>query len=960
MKTKNILTLTLLAGICLPAVAQYDIIDSVAFKDQRIDVGANRTFSREESSAAVSIITNKDVNRRGGRNIGNNIIGQGNGLVSLQGAGLYTVANPTFYVRGLQSLSGSTPLILVDGVERDINNVIADDVESVSILKDAAATALYGYKGANGAILVTTKHGAYNTKSISFSYDHEFQWLTNKPEFVDAATYASAVNEAYRNQGGTAPYSEAVLESYRSNANPLYYPNVNWVDETFRDVAHMNRFNLTFKGGGQKFRYYTDVNLMTTKGHIADPKAANASYNTQDKYTRGTMRSNLDIDLTDKTILHTHIYGVLTEQSEPGTPGSVNDTLWYMVHRVPSNAFPIQIANGIWGGNATYTTMNPYAQATNAAYYKKHQRALYADMQIDQDLSGFVEGLSAKAQIGYDTWSNVYEDHTKTYRYGSYSVANFTGGVVDPANATLTTDGEESNMGVGANNNQWVRRFIFNASLDYDRVFADKHDFYSQLKWDYEFNDVTGTNTSIYRMNATSWTHYSYDKRYNLDLALVLSGTNRLAKGSKWAFSPTASASWNLHNEAFLKDNEMIDFLKLRGSVGMQQLDVLPGSNVWTYYDQFYTMNATLYNFYSTMGSYFGNTFITQAATQSLGREHAMKYNIGLDATLFKGLNASVDFYYQHRYDIWCSTSGYYSAVFALDAPYENVGIVNSKGLEVSLDYSKQVGDWAFNLGGTFNMNKNTIEEQAEEPRLYENLVRTGKPLNSIFGYVANGFFQTSDDVNGDGSISAAEMSQLGYPVQTFTTVYPGDVRYQDINGDGVIDANDQTKIGKSNACPEIIYTAHVGLGWKGFGIYAQFQGVAEYSGTLNTNGMYRSAVATNTLSKYLYENSWSNERGNTANPKFPRLSPTSNANNDLTNSLIVFDRSYFKLRNVEVFYNFPASALKSLKVVSALKIYVKGTDLFTIDNLESGDAGYYGTNQPLTRNIQVGAAITF
>ena len=185
MKTKNIIMLTLLAGSCLPAMAQSDIIDSVAYKDQTVDIGANRLFTREQSTAAVSVISTKDVNKRGARNIGNNILGQGNGLVSLDGSGIYASQNPTFYLRGLQSLNGNTPLILVDGVERAIENVVAEDVESVQILKDAAATALYGYKGANGVVLITTKHGQYNTKSFTFTYDHVFSFLTNKPEMAE-------------------------------------------------------------------------------------------------------------------------------------------------------------------------------------------------------------------------------------------------------------------------------------------------------------------------------------------------------------------------------------------------------------------------------------------------------------------------------------------------------------------------------------------------------------------------------------------------------------------------------------------------------------------------------------------------------------------------------------------------------------------------------------------------------
>lgn len=953
MKKRNIIALTLLAGLCLPAMAQYEIVDSTAFKSQTVDVGANRTFTREQSSAAVSIITNKDVNHRGSSNIGNNIIGQGNGLVALQGAGLFNVANPTFYVRGLQSLSGSTPLILVDGIERAIENVIAEDVDHVTILKDAAATALYGYKGANGAILISTKHGQYNTKSVSFSYDHAFGFLTNKPKFVDAYTYGNAVNEAFRNEGVSARYSDAVLQSYKDGSNPLYFPNVNWVDETFRDISHVNKFNLEFKGGSKNFRYFTNVNLVTSKGFINNFDL-NDGYSTQDKYTRATFRSNMDIDLGPKTKLHTHIFGLLNEQLQPGNQAN----LWNMVYTLPANAFPVKVTDDVWGGDGTFTTNNPVAQSAGAAYYKNHQRALYSDLVLEQDLSAITEGLSFRGQLGYDTYSNLYEDHSRTYRYGYYTVSNYTGGIVSPDAATLTTDGQDSNMGDGSNNNAWVRRFIFNASINYDKTFGN-HSLYSQLKWDWEYSDATGINTTVYRQNYTWFTHYGYDNRYMADLALVYSGSSRLAPGTKWGFSPTLSASWNIHNEEFMKDVTWVNFLKLRASAGMIQNDLLPGDNVRSYYEQFYSFGGSTYPFYD-YGTQFPGTIIAQAATVNPGREKALKYNVGIDATLFGGLNLSLDYYIQNRKDIWVSTAGSYTAVFGLTTPYENLGKVNSHGFEASVDYQKMVGDWAFNVGATFNLNKNEIKEQAEEPKAFENLVSTGLPLNQLFGFKAAGFFQKSDDLNNDGLISSEELLQQGYPEHTFSSVRPGDVRYEDVNGDQKIDANDQLAIGYSTTCPELYYTFHVGVAYKGLGFDAVMQGVGRYSGVMNTNGMFRAAVANNTLSQYLYENSWSAERGNTESAIFPRLSSSSNANNDRTNTLNLFDRSYFKLRSVEVFYNLPASLLKSVSFIKKAKVYVRGVDLFSFDHLDECDAASYGAVMPLTRSVQVGASLTF
>ena len=948
--------LTLLAGVALPAMAQRDIADSVAYKDQTVDIGANRLFTREQSTAAVSVITNKDVNKRGARNIGNNILGQGSGLVSLDGSGLFHAQNPTFYIRGLQTSSGSTPLILVDGVERAIENVVAEDVESVQILKDAAATAIYGYKGANGVILVTTKHGQYNTKSFTFSYDHVFSFLTNKPVMADAATYASAVNEAYRNQGGNAAYSDAVINAYKNGTNPLYYPNVNWADETFRNVSNNDRLNLEFKGGTKNFRYFTNVQLLTNKGFVKNYE--NDGYSTQNKYTRGTLRSNMDIDLSPKTKLHTHLFGLLTEQSQPGDQAD----LWSMIYKVPANAFPVKVNDAVWGGNSVFTTSNPVAQSQGAAYYKNHQRALYADLVLEQDLSAITEGLSAQGQLGYDTWSNVYENHSKTYRYSNYQVTN-NGDVIADGNATLASvEGSDSNMGTASGNDAWIRRCIFNGSLNYNRTFAEKHDVYGQLKYDYEFSDKTGTNTTVYRHNISLFAHYGYDRRYLLDVALVESGSSRLAPGSKWAFSPNVSAAWNISNEAFMNDVTWVDFLKLRASWGNKALDVLPGDDVWTYYNQFYLMNANTYPFDATYtGTQWGNTYLSTAMTQSLGHEQASRFNVGIDATLFGGLNLSLDYYYQHRYNIWYSTAGSYTGVFGLTAPYENVGVIDSKGFDISADYTKEINkDLTVSLGASLTLNKSIVKEQAEAPQLFANTSSTGERYGQAFGYVANGLFQKSDDVNGDGIISAAEMQQKGYPVQSFTTVYPGDVKYVDLTNDGIIDANDRKAIGYSTTAPDLYYNFHLGAEYKGFGLDAMFQGVGKWTGFMNTNGLYRSAVATNTLSQYLYDNSWSAERGNTENPAFPRLSTTSNANNDVNSTLNMFDRSYLKLRYVELYYHLPKCVLEKLSVINNVKLYVRGTDLFTIDNLEEADAAAYGTTQPLTRSLQLGAAVTF
>lgn len=950
-KIKHIFVLPLLAGLSQTAAAQQDST-GVSFADQVIEVGANKDFTRAQSTAAVSVITNRDVNKRSAKDIGNSILGQGNGLVSLQGTGTYFEQNPTFYVRGLQSLSTNTPLILVDGVERDITIVNAEEVDHVSILKDAAAVALYGYKGANGAILITTKRGQYNSQNIRVTYDHLFNFQSNRPKFVNGATFASAMNEALANEGAAPRYTSDELAAFQNGSYPFQYPNVNWVDETFRKSGATNKIGVEFSGGGERFRYFTMVNLISDKGFIKNFDETDG-YSTQDKYVRGNLRTNLDIDLTPTTDLKVNMMGMLSEMSRPGGPTSIGSTsnsakadLWDMVYSVPSLAFPIKNENDEWGGSSTYTGVNnPVAQSAGAAYYKIHERALFADMTLQQDLKYWTPGLSFTARVGYDTYSSLYEDHSMTYVYGNYPSTGVVGSKGD-----YWSSGTPGTMSKNYGTLDWARRLVFQAGFNYEQTFAEKHYLYGQLRYDYEWQNTTGsTGYTIYRMNGSFLAHYGYDNRYIGELALVYSGSNRLAPGTKWNLSPTVSAAWVLSNENFLKDNPVVNFLKLRASFGIINADYLPGDNVWNYYAKSYSQgssNTGSYPFGAGYDPVYANTTLGLLPTASPSHEKAYKYNIGVDATLFGGLNVELDFYMQQRKDIWVSGAGAYTALIGFDAPYINDGKVDSKGIEFSLDYTKTIGDLTFNLGGAFNYNKNEIKEMAEEPKAYDNLVETGNPLQSTYGLVAIGLFKDEADI-------------ASSPAQNFSTVRPGDIKYQDINNDGVIDANDKTKIGYSAYAPELFYNFHAGAEYKGIGINLMFQGVGRYTANLSAKGMYWPLLNTTSLSQQYYDGRWSPSNPD-VNAAFPRLSTSSNANNYQTSTYWQRNRSFLKLRNVEVYYNLPASLMQKTGFMKTAKVYVRGIDLLCFNHLDEADPECYGVSAPLNKSVVAGVQLSF
>ena len=941
MKNNKNAVLMAMALLSLPASAQVKI-DSIAphrYAAQSIDVGANANFSREQSTSAVSVITSESTNKRSAKNIGNSILGQGSGLISLQNSGNYAGINPTFYIRGMQSLDGNTPLFVVDGIERDIQYISAEEVESVSVLKDAAATALYGYKGANGVVLITTKRGKFNSKEIKVNLDHAINFMAHKPKFVDAQTYAKAMNEAYANDGFENPrYTQEEVDAFGSGKYPYLYPNVNWVDETFRNHSVTNMLNASFTGGGEKFKYYALLDLQYDNGFVKNPDT-HEGYSTNNKYVKGNLRMNMDMILSKNTTMKVNLLGVLAESNAPGSSAS----LWDMVYSLPSAAFAVKGEDGKWGGNSTWAgTVNPVAQSQDAGYSRNHNRGIYTDLTIRQELPAVLKGLAVQGRIAYDHFSNIYENYSKTYVYGSPTVADWLTG--EPQLGKAFTGGSESDLGASISTNSFSRRFHIDASADYQNTFG-AHSIYSQLKYDYEFSDEFAINSTLYRQNISWYTHYGLFDRYFLDLALVESGSNRLAPGSKWALSPTVSAAWVLSKENFMKNLNWVDFLKLRASYGIIQTDILPESG-WMYYMQQYQTTGGTYPFNSGFQSDFGRTYLDAIATSGLTREKAAKFNAGVDATLFGGLDFSFDGFYQRRSNIWVSTAGKYSSELGVDAPYEGDGIVDSWGWEASLDYNKQIGDVKFNIGANIDYYRSQIKEQDEAPKLYPNLVSTGHRVSQLFGYKAIGFFKDQADID------ASKPQLLG------STPRPGDIKYEDVNGDGQIDTNDKTAIGYSTVAPEIYYNIHLGVEWKGLGVDAMFQGTGRYSGVLSTKSMYKPLVGNTTISQYYYDNRWTPETAGTA--KFPALSSTSNANNYNTNTLWMFDRSFFKLRNIEVYYNFPKAMLAKTKLLNAAKLYVRGVDLFSFDHLDESDPEVFGATNPLNRSIVAGLSVTF
>ena len=903
------------------------------YSSEKVNYGFGLQQTNAESTGAVSTVYAENIDKSSAFSIGNSLYGNVLGLTTMQSTGVVWEQMPSMYIRGLKTLNGNNGILLVvDGLERDNNwqalkYITPEEVESVSVLRDAAALALYGYRGVNGVVNIVTKRGKYDTREINFSYDHAFNYMTRKPELADAYTYASALNEALTNDGKQVRYSQNELNAFKNGTSPYLYPNVNWWEEVFRDRGASDIATLSFRGGSTKMRYYTMMNLQNNRGFIKNFDT-NADYSTQEKYSKANFRTNLDIDLSPKTKMQANIMGILNEFSRPGM-GS--DNLISKLYQLPSAAFPIRTESGLWGGNTTWgENWNPVALTEGRAYSKGHTRGLYADMSLRQDLSSLTKGLGASVRIGYDNLASYWENHTKGYKYGMASVASWENGL--PIAGEEITGGKDTEMSGDSKLDWQYRAFNFQMNVDWQRQFG-VHSLYSMLLYTYKYDNAKGINNTFYRQNAGWYTHYGFKNRYFADFTLMASASNLLAPDHRW----NVSLAWLISNEKFMQSQNVVDFLKLRASFGMLNTDNIPGNGYWNETvggGNGYPINN---NFGGDGGWHEGRLASVNGTT-----EKAYKYNAGVDATLFKGLTLTVDGFYERRSDIWVSSDGQNSAVLGASGSYVNAGIVDSWGTEIGANYYKKMGNVELNLGGTFTYNRSKIIEMLEEPAAYDYTRSTGNPVGQIFGLQAIGYFVDQADI--DNSLP-----------QQFGPVKAGDIKYKDMNGDKVINSDDRVAMGYNSTCPEIYYSFSLGLEWKGLGFSAQFQGVGNYTAILSGT-YYHPLVDNTTISNYVYRNRWTPE---TPNARFPRLTTETVDNNLQTSSLWLADRSFLKLRNCEVYYKLPSSWLNRFWVKNA-KVYVRGVDLLCFDSIDQLDPEAMNNSYPATRSIHVGLSVGF
>lgn len=923
---KLFIVCTLLSSNLLAQVK--DSVQNAVSRKAEIDTeyGRNISFGMRESTAASATATAEELSHKTSINPSNMLYGLIPGLQVMQSPSNAWSDGANLYVRGQGTLSGKNPLILVDGFERSIDQLSADEIESVTVLKDAVSTSLYGVKGANGVIVVKTKRGMDSAPIINFGYQFNVSTPNRLPNFVDGHTYANAMNEALRNDGLTLRYSSQELDAFKNQTHPDFYPNVDWVDEALRDHSYGDNVNFSVQGGGKFVKYYTQLNFLDDRG-LLQPTADNEGYSTQFKYSKLNIRTNLDITVSKSMLVKLNLLGNFSEHNRPGES---SDNIFSALYRVPAGAFPIKTKNQKFGGTSVYEN-NPIGFISGTGYARSQGRTLFADMELIQNLDGIAKGLSFGVKVALDSYATYWDNNTKKFGYESANINLATG---EEAYKILRNEGT---LSFGSSVGTVSNHFNFETRFNYENSWG-KHKLNATLLYAMDKTNNKGINSSAAFMDVVGQVHYAYNNRYLLDASLSGSASSVLEPGRQWGLFPSVGAGWVLSEESGLK-TDWLNLLKLRASYG-----IAGRAN--------YGLNL-FKNLYGGGNSYFfkdtptsqGGMRETQIRVDNLTYEKSHKLNVGIDLMAFNKLSFTIDAFYDHRTDILVSDDGTVSSILGITAPATNNGIVDNYGVEIGTRWNDRIGQVDYQIGAQFSFNRNEISNMNEVYRPYDYLKRTGQSLGQIYGFEVIGTYQNQQEIDN------REVKQL------LSEVRPGDLMYKDQNDDKVIDEFDATPLGYNNVCPEIYYSFDLGAEYKGVGFYAQLQGTGNYSKVLNTPGVYTPLINNGTISQHYYDNRWTEE---TPNAKYPRLTSTGSANNYTANSLWVSDASFLKLRTLEVYYQLSNKALRSLKVVKKAKLFARAHDLFSLDKIDLLDPESVGPVHPTMTQYTFGINLSF
>lgn len=895
------------------------------------------------------------------------------GVVAVQRTGEPGKDTADIWIRGISTPNTSSPLVLVDGVERSFNDIDPEDIESLTTLKDASATAVYGVRGANGVILIKTKPGKVGKPTVSADYYESFTRFTKMVDLADGITYMNAANEAMRNDGIATKYTEDQIRNTIAGKDPYLYPNVDWLKEIFNDWGHNRRVNVNVRGGSEKVAYYASVSYFNETGMTVTDKNID-TYDSKMKYSRYNFTTNLNIDVTPTTKVEIGAQGYLGEGNYPAISSA---DLYNAAMSISPVEYPkMFFVNGeafVPGTSTNNNFNNPYSQATRRGYDNLTKNQIYSNLRVTQDLDMLTKGLKLTAMYAFDVYNeiHVHQDRAEsTYNFLDTSVPYDMNG-----QPILQRIYEGSNVLSYKQETSGNKKTYLEASLNYDRTFNDDHRVSALFLFNQQskllYPKGTLEDAIPYRMMGIAGrATYSWKDRYFAEFNIGYNGAENFSPKHRFGTFPAFGVGWVVSNEKFWQPlSKAVSFLKIRytdGKVGNSEVS----DRRFMYLDQMKENGDYGYKFGPNGTKWSGYETVNMAV--DLIWEESRKQDLGIDLKLFNDdLSIVFDLFKERRENILLKREHSIPSFLGYNtsAPYGNIGIIENKGFDGTIEYNKRINkDWVIALRGNVTFNKDKWIQGELPEQKYEWMNQYGHNINGVKGYVAEGLFtQTEiDDMARWESLSDANKAITPKPFASqFGTVKAGDIKYKDLNNDGQIDAYDQTYISRGDV-PTTVYGFGFTVGWKDLSVGMMFQGVAGAERVLNGSSVnpFNGGGGSGNLYSNIGDR-WTEENPD-QNAFYPRLSygseTTSNINNFQKSTWWVRNMNFLRLKTLQVSYNLPKPWVNKVHLKNAA-VYVMGTNLFTLSRFKLWDPELNtdnGASYPNTTSYSVGINFTF
>ena len=949
-------------------------------------------------TGSVSNVSSKELLKSPSASLGNAISGKLPGLSTVQYSGVPGADDPTIFIRGQASLNGSNPLVLVDGVERSFTQIDPNEVADITILKDASATAVYGVRGANGVILVTTKRGTSGKTQISASTSWGVQTVTQFLDMADSYTYATTFNNARLSDGNeTLRFSPEVVEHFRTHDQPILYPDIDWVDYAMNDMALQSQHNISINGGNQVARYFVSLGMLDQDGMF---KTFGEDPNSNFSYRRYNYRANLDLNLGKLQELSINLGGRVENKNSIGNNGGDNGEEYIFRYLMDAQPFSgAGIVDGKWiktnpaliSDESAVSQRDGLDTFYGQGYKKTITNVLNLDLIYKLKLDFITKGLDFRLKGSYNsTYYNV-KDRTcgQPAKYMPYLDEN--------GNIVYQRTGDYWNLGYA--DSSWPERnWYAEASFNYSRSFGN-HNFsglllYNQSKSYYSWDANNSAYISVPKgyVGLVGRITYDYKHRYMVDVNMGYNGSENFAKGHRYGLFPSASVGWTVSEENFWKPiKPVFSYLKLRASVGTVGNDNCQGYRflylpaAWTITNGYYNNIGDYagYNFGTTNTTFLNVAREYSSASPDVTWETAVKYNYGFDAKFWNDkISLGFDYFTEDRKNILINNENMILAPTALRPSYINYGRVKNHGYEITLSYSDKIGkDFSFTISPTVSYAKNKIIEQAEITRP-DKLVKansymgkklgltedtevspdwtyaTGHSIGARKGYLFFEFYE-----KGVTEERYREKFGQDIPQQLVSNLMNGDAVYVDLDGDGVItEEYDQMYMGYTDN-PEFTFALNFSLQYKNFDFSMLWSGAAHVS--RNLDGVYRQPFGqqyNSALLQWVVDNAWTEE--NAENAKIPRITFANEKQNQANSNIWYYDSKYLRLKNVEIGYNI--NNVSWLPKGTNLRVFANGTNLLTFTPLDANDpentGGGYGSfiKYPLMRVFNLGLKVNF